>query len=64
MASRNVMAPQNEPTDEELALVMREAREVAVRRSALADAWITSRLEEATQFAKEHGGSWRNPGSR
>jgi hypothetical protein len=64
MASRDVMAPENEPTDDELALVMREAREVAVQRRSRADAWIASRLEEATQFAKDHGGAARSPGSR
>ena len=64
MDSRDVMAPQNEPTDEELAVVMREAKEVAVQRRSRADAWIALRLEEATQFALEHGGVWRGPGSR
>lgn len=34
---RDVMAPENEPTDEELAIVMREARDEAVRRHALAE---------------------------
>ena len=35
--SRDLMAPDTEPTDEELALVMREARELAVQRRAAAD---------------------------
>jgi hypothetical protein len=64
MDSRDVMAPHNEPTDEELALVMREAREAAVQRRARADAWIASRLAEATQFAKQHGKAWRGSGNR
>jgi hypothetical protein len=54
MNGRDVMAPDTEPTDEELALVMREAREAAVQRRALARAWIAARLEEATQYAREH----------
>lgn len=54
MKPRDLMAPDTEPTDEELALVMREAREVAVQRRAKADAWIAARLEEAAQFAREH----------
>ncbi len=54
MKTRDLMAPDTEPTDEELALVMREAREAAIRRRARADAWIAARLEEATRFAREH----------
>jgi hypothetical protein len=54
MKPRDLMAPDTEPTDEELALVMREAREAAVRRRAVADAWIAARLEEATRFASEN----------
>ena len=48
------MAPDTEPTDEELALVMREARELAVQRRAKADAWIAARLEEAARFGREN----------
>src|SRR6187399_2513042 len=48
------MAPDTEPTDEELALVMREARELAVQRKAIADAWVAARLQEAAQFAREN----------
>ena len=51
---RDPMAPDTEPTDEELALVMREARELAVQRRAKADAWIAARLEEAAQFGREN----------
>jgi hypothetical protein len=51
---RDLMAPDTEPTDEELALVMREARELAVQRRAKADAWIAARLEEAARFGREN----------
>lgn len=51
---RDLMAPDTEPTDEELALVMREARELAVARRAKADAWIAAKLKEATLFAQTH----------
>jgi hypothetical protein len=54
MTPRDLMAPDTEPTDEELALVMREAREAAVRRRAIADAWIAARLEEARRFGREN----------
>ena len=53
MKPRDLMAPDTEPTDEELALVMREARELAMQRRAKADAWIAARLEEASRFARE-----------
>ena len=48
------MAPDTEPTDEELAVVMREARELAVQRRAKADAWIAARLEDAARFGREN----------
>jgi len=51
---RDLMAPDTEPTDEELALVMREARELAVARRAKADAWIAAKLKEATLYAETH----------
>ena len=50
--SRDLMAPDTEPTDEELALVMREARDVAVQRRAAVDAWIAARLKEASDFGR------------
>jgi len=40
------MAPDTDPTDEELALVMREARDLAVQRRATADAWVAARLQK------------------
>ena len=46
------MAPDTEPTDEELALVMREARDLAVERRAAADAWVAARLREASIFGR------------
>jgi len=54
MKPRDLMAPDTEPTDEELALVMREARELAVERRAKADAWVAARLQEAARFAREN----------
>lgn len=51
---RDLMAPDTDPTDEELAVVMREARELAVERRALAAAWIAARLEEAARFGREN----------
>jgi hypothetical protein len=54
MKDCELMAPDTEPTDEELALVMREARELAVQRQAKSDAWIAARLGEAAQYAREN----------
>lgn len=62
--SRDLMAPDTEPTDEELALVMREARELAGRRRAVADAWIAARLEEATRFGRENTRAFRTRDER
>jgi len=53
MAFRDLMAPDTEPTDEELAVVMREARDLAVKRRAISDAWIAARLEEITRPDQE-----------
>jgi len=49
---RDLMAPDTDPTDEELALVMREARDLAVQRRAKSDAWVAARLKEASLFAE------------
>lgn len=62
--SRDLMAPDAEPTDEELALVMREARDLAVQRRAVADAWIAARLKEASAFARASTQSPRSDESR
>jgi len=51
--TRDLMAPDTEPTDEELATVMEAARLLALKRRALSDAWISARLEEATQLARQ-----------
>jgi hypothetical protein len=48
------MAPDTEPTDEELELVMREARDLAIERGKVSDAWVAARLEEAARYAREH----------
>ena len=37
---KDIMAPDNEPTDEELAEVMREVRDVALKQTAEANAWL------------------------
>ena len=44
---RDLMAPDTEPTDEELHAVMVAARDAAARREALSDAWVAARLAEA-----------------
>lgn len=54
MKARDLMAPDTDPTDEELAIVMLEARDLAMQRRAISDAWIAARLEEAARFAREH----------
>lgn len=61
---RDLMAPDTEPTDEELALVMREARELAVARRATADAWVAARLKEASMFGKANTLARRTDKSR
>ena len=64
MKSRDLMAPNTDPTDEELAPVMREARELAVERRAKADAWVADRLKEAAQFARENARAARERSRR
>ena len=61
MKPRDPMAPDTEPTDEELEVVMREARDRAVERRVRAEAWIDERLEEAARFAREHGQPRKHP---
>jgi len=61
---RDLMAPDTEPTDEELALVMREARDLAVQRRATADAWVAARLKEASIFARANTQARRTDNSR
>lgn len=45
---RDLMAPDTEPTDEELHAVMVAARDAAMERKKCADAWTAARLVEAT----------------
>jgi hypothetical protein len=45
-SNRDLMAPDTEPTDEELHQVMREALELAMARKEASDAWIQQRLWE------------------
>jgi hypothetical protein len=61
---RDLMAPDTEPTDEELALVMREARELAVQRRATSDAWVAARLKEASIFGRVNTQAGRTDKSR
>jgi len=51
---RDLMAPDTEPTDEELAATMRDALALVRERRKIRDAWIAARLEEAAQYAEEH----------
>lgn len=44
--NRDLMAPDTEPTDEELHLVMREALNLALERKKFSDAWMRQRLSE------------------
>jgi hypothetical protein len=55
--SRDLMAPDTEPTDEELAVVMREARDLAAQRRAIADAWMREQYEKALREALGRIGS-------
>jgi hypothetical protein len=55
---RDVMAPDTDPTDEELAAVMRTALDLVRERNAISDAWVASKLEEATRFAHEQRAAW------
>lgn len=52
------MAPENEPTDEELAVVMREARDEAVRRHGIAkhelQVDIQRKIKERLAVCAEH----------
>jgi hypothetical protein len=50
---RNPMTADTDPTDEELAIVMREACEMAMRRKAQSDEWSRQQLAEAVRAARE-----------
>jgi hypothetical protein len=45
------MAPDTEPTDAELAVVMREAAEVARERKRQGEAWLAAELARAFEAA-------------
>lgn len=49
---RNPLAPDTEPTDEELYEVMREARDLAMARKQESDIWMRSKLAEAVADAR------------
>ena len=49
---RDLMAPDTEPTDEELHAVMLAARDAALERKKHADAWTAARLAEAAAVAE------------
>lgn len=50
---RNPMTADTEPTDEELAIVMREARELAMQRKAESDEWLRQQIMQAVRAARE-----------
>jgi hypothetical protein len=51
---RDLMAPDTDATDEGAALVMREARDLAVQRRVKADSGSAAKLKEATLYAETH----------
>ncbi len=51
---RDLMAPDTDPTDEELAAAMATASDLIRQRKALSDASIAARLEEAARAPQEH----------
>lgn len=50
--SRDLMAPDTEPSDQELETVMREALAVALERKAHSDEWMRRQLWEAVARAR------------
>jgi hypothetical protein len=54
---RDCMAPETEPTDEELALVMREVGEVVRARKAASDAWLDEQVARALDARGLHAGA-------
>lgn len=52
ISKRDLMAPDTEPTDEELQLVMREVLNLALERKKSSDAWMLQRLTEEVQKAR------------
>ncbi len=52
---RDLMAPDTDPTDEELHLVMHEALNLALERKQLSDAWMRQRLnDEVKSILQQH----------
>lgn len=50
------MAPETEPTDEELHRVMSEALALAMDRKSISDTWMQQRLlDEVAQTLAQHG---------
>lgn len=52
--NRDLMAPDTEPTDEELHLVMGEALNLALERKKSSDAWMRQRLMEEVANARHY----------
>lgn len=50
---RNPMTADTDPTDEELAIVMREACELAMQRKAESDDWSRQQIAKAVREAHE-----------
>jgi hypothetical protein len=50
---RNPMTADTDPTDEELAVVMREACELAMQRKAVSDEWLRQQVAQAVRAARE-----------
>ncbi len=53
MPRRNPMTADTDPTDEELAIVMREACELAMQRKAESDEWLRHQIALAVREARE-----------
>lgn len=49
---RDLMAPDTDPTDDELHQVTREALELALQRKQRSDAWMRQRLSEEVAKAQ------------
>lgn len=54
MNARDLMAPNTDPTDEELELVAKEALNIALERRASYEKWVTGAIHEATIESDKH----------
>jgi hypothetical protein len=54
MRARDLMAPDTDPTDEELLMVAKEALSIALERRSSYDEWVTEALVEATIESDKH----------